>query len=55
MLHLYQDDENVVQYTSDLDNMHKVVLEVSIAIISFFFFGGGVGLVAMHYSSTVLD
>lgn len=27
VLHLYRDDENVVQYTSDLDNMHKVVLE----------------------------
>ncbi|KAJ8020228.1 putative peptidyl-tRNA hydrolase PTRHD1 [Holothuria leucospilota] len=38
VLHLYRDDENVVQYTSDLDNMHKVVLEVGIAIVFFFSF-----------------
>ncbi|PIK50033.1 putative peptidyl-tRNA hydrolase PTRHD1 isoform X1 [Apostichopus japonicus] len=27
VLHLYKEDENVVTYTADLDNMHKVVLE----------------------------
>ncbi|XP_033646516.1 putative peptidyl-tRNA hydrolase PTRHD1 [Asterias rubens] len=26
-LHLFRNDENVIQYTADLDNMHKVVLE----------------------------
>lgn len=29
VLHLYKDDEQTMQYLSDLDNMHKVVLEVS--------------------------
>ncbi|KAI8420792.1 hypothetical protein MSG28_007999 [Choristoneura fumiferana] len=27
VLHLYKDDEQTIQYLSDLDNMHKVVLE----------------------------
>ncbi|XP_059058651.1 putative peptidyl-tRNA hydrolase PTRHD1 [Achroia grisella] len=27
-LHLYKDDEHTIQYLNDLDNMHKVVLEV---------------------------
>lgn len=30
VLHLFKDDECTVQYLNDLDNMHKVVLEVSI-------------------------
>lgn len=29
VLHLYKDDECTMQYLNDLDNMHKVVLEVS--------------------------
>ena len=29
VMHLYHDDPNTQQYTSDLDRMHKVVLEVS--------------------------
>lgn len=29
VLHLFKDDEYTLQYLSDLDNMHKVVLEVS--------------------------
>ncbi|CAH0399215.1 unnamed protein product [Chilo suppressalis] len=28
VLHLYKDDEHTLQYMNDLDNMHKVVLEV---------------------------
>ncbi|XP_026731842.1 putative peptidyl-tRNA hydrolase PTRHD1 [Trichoplusia ni] len=28
VLHLYKDDEHTIQYLSDMDNMHKVVLEV---------------------------
>ena len=28
-LWMHRDDSNTLQYTSDLDNMHKVVLEVS--------------------------
>ncbi|KAI5636341.1 peptidyl-tRNA hydrolase PTH2 domain-containing protein [Phthorimaea operculella] len=28
VLHLYKDDEHTIQYLNDLDNMHKVVLEV---------------------------
>lgn len=28
VLHLYRDDEQTLQYLNDLDNMHKVVLEV---------------------------
>ncbi|XP_041968064.1 putative peptidyl-tRNA hydrolase PTRHD1 [Aricia agestis] len=27
-LHLFRDDENTKQYLNDLDNMHKVVLEI---------------------------
>ncbi|XP_023946086.2 putative peptidyl-tRNA hydrolase PTRHD1 [Bicyclus anynana] len=27
-LHLYKEDNNTIQYLNDLDNMHKVVLEV---------------------------
>ena len=30
VLHLYRDDPNVVDYFSDIDLMHKVVLEVGI-------------------------
>ena len=30
MIHSYHNDENVKQYTDDLDRMHKVVLQVSI-------------------------
>lgn len=29
VLHLYREDDHTMQYLSDLDNMHKVVLEVS--------------------------
>lgn len=29
VLHLYREDEHTTQYLNDLDNMHKVVLEVS--------------------------
>lgn len=29
VMHLNKDDEVTIQYLSDLDNMHKVVLEVS--------------------------
>lgn len=29
VLHLYKDDEYTKKYLADLDNMHKVVLEVS--------------------------
>ena len=29
-LHVYRDDPNTIQYFADLDNMHKVVLEVSV-------------------------
>ena len=28
-LWMYRDDSNTLQYTGDLDNMHKVVLEVN--------------------------
>lgn len=28
VLHLYREDENTMKYLQDLDNMHKVVLEV---------------------------
>ncbi|XP_075976100.1 putative peptidyl-tRNA hydrolase PTRHD1 [Anticarsia gemmatalis] len=28
VLHLYKDDEHTIQYLNDMDNMHKVVLEV---------------------------
>uniref|UniRef100_A0A2A4JJN4 peptidyl-tRNA hydrolase n=1 Tax=Heliothis virescens TaxID=7102 RepID=A0A2A4JJN4_HELVI len=28
VLHLYKDDETTIQYLNDMDNMHKVVLEV---------------------------
>ncbi|XP_038218305.1 putative peptidyl-tRNA hydrolase PTRHD1 [Zerene cesonia] len=28
VLHVYRDDENTINYLGDLDNMHKVVLEV---------------------------
>ncbi|KAJ2947519.1 hypothetical protein O0L34_g17308 [Tuta absoluta] len=28
VLHLYKNDEHTMQYLNDLDNMHKVVLEV---------------------------
>ena len=28
VLHLFRDDPNVVEYFSDVDRMHKVVLEV---------------------------
>lgn len=28
-LWMHRDDSNTLQYTSDLDNMHKVVLEVN--------------------------
>lgn len=28
-LHIFSDDEHTIQYLNDLDNMHKVVLEVS--------------------------
>ncbi|XP_053605674.1 putative peptidyl-tRNA hydrolase PTRHD1 [Plodia interpunctella] len=28
VLHLYREDDNTVKYLTDLDNMHKVVLEV---------------------------
>ncbi|XP_026759779.1 putative peptidyl-tRNA hydrolase PTRHD1 [Galleria mellonella] len=28
VLHLYRSDEHTIQYLNDLDNMHKVVLEV---------------------------
>ena len=28
VMHLYHDDPNTIQYVSDLDNMHKVVLDV---------------------------
>lgn len=30
VLHLFRDDPNVVDYFSDIDRMHKVVLEVGI-------------------------
>lgn len=30
VLHLYREDENTIKYLNDLDNMHKVVLEVNI-------------------------
>lgn len=30
VLHIYRDDETTAQYLSDLNNMHKVVLEVSL-------------------------
>lgn len=29
VIHLFRDDEYTMQYLNDLDNMHKVVLEVS--------------------------
>lgn len=32
--HLYRDDPETQEYYSDLDNMHKVVLEVIMVIIS---------------------
>lgn len=32
--HLFRDDEHTQQYLTDLDNMHKVVLEVSSAYVS---------------------
>lgn len=32
VLHLYKDEEFTVKYLSDMDNMHKVVLEVSMDI-----------------------
>ncbi|XP_028034831.1 putative peptidyl-tRNA hydrolase PTRHD1 [Bombyx mandarina] len=28
VMHIYKDDEHIIQYLNDLDNMHKVVLEV---------------------------
>ncbi|XP_034828621.1 putative peptidyl-tRNA hydrolase PTRHD1 [Maniola hyperantus] len=28
VLHLYREDENTMNYLNDLDNMHKVILEV---------------------------
>lgn len=28
VLHLYKDDETTMKYLDDMDNMHKVVLEV---------------------------
>ena len=28
VIYLFKEDPNVVQYTSDIDHMHKVVLEV---------------------------
>ncbi|XP_004925676.1 putative peptidyl-tRNA hydrolase PTRHD1 [Bombyx mori] len=28
VMHIYKDDEHTIQYLNDLDNMHKVVLEV---------------------------
>lgn len=28
--HLYAEDEDTISYLKDLDNMHKVVLEVSV-------------------------
>ena len=38
VIHLYHDDPNTKAYVADLDNMHKVVLEVrhSLAIIAQF-------------------
>ena len=30
ILWMYRNDSNTLQYTTDLDNMHKVVLEVSL-------------------------
>ncbi|XP_071499445.1 putative peptidyl-tRNA hydrolase PTRHD1 [Diadema antillarum] len=27
VMHLFRDDDNVLKYTADLDNMHKVILE----------------------------
>lgn len=32
--HLYKDDPEVKTYFGDVDNMHKVVLEVSFVVIS---------------------
>ena len=29
VLHIFREDEHTIQYLNDLDNMHKVVLEVS--------------------------
>lgn len=29
VLHLYKDDAHTIEYLNDLDNMHKVILEVS--------------------------
>lgn len=34
--HLYKDDPEVKTYFGDVDNMHKVVLEVSFVVISIF-------------------
>lgn len=31
VLHIFKEDEHTIQYLNNLDNMHKVVLEVSIA------------------------
>ena len=36
VIYQYRNDENVVKYTEDLDNMHKCVLEVS-ELFTFFF------------------
>lgn len=32
VLHIFKEDEHTIQYLNNLDNMHKVVLEVSIAL-----------------------
>ena len=32
VLHLFRDDPNVVDYFSDIDRMHKIVLEVSMHV-----------------------
>lgn len=32
VLHIFKEDEHTIQYLNNLDNMHKVVLEVSILL-----------------------
>lgn len=32
VLHMFQDDQNSLQYLSDLDRMHKIVLKVIIIV-----------------------
>lgn len=36
--HLYRDDPDTQKYYNDLDNMHKVVLEVFPILVQFVFF-----------------